>query len=337
MKLERFLQRSLVGVFFLFFGCGVIFLFQQEKGFVLEGVYNSHFVLSLQAAMGDTDKQYALALRSAPPEAYKLYQKAALNGHAQARLQIATNHEIGHLKPELKDMFKAVEIYRLLAQENISSAQASLCRLHYFGTRDGVVVKDIKAAFEWCHKAIAQNDPEGFFFMSLFYLDSEILSIKDILTGAEYLRKSQEIGNYRASQLVETLRTNCFTPDSLIHTSEQARECLIVAALNDESAQLIVGGMYHSGSFFERDVQKAVYWLKRSATHGNPQANILLGILYARGDDGLNQDTLAAKFYFDAAIANSEKDEVTKQKATMLKNILDTSARMKGVQEPPKP
>lgn len=70
----------------------------------------------------------------------------------------------------------------------------------------------------------------------------------------------------------------------------------------DAEAQFFVGYSYYSGeNGVNKDINKAVYWLKKSADQGNPTGQIVLGVCYQNGA-GVEKDMEKAfSLYRDAA------------------------------------
>ncbi len=68
------------------------------------------------------------------------------------------------------------------------------------------------------------------------------------------------------------------------------------AELGDKRAQYELGTAYESGAVLDRDIDKAAYWLKRSAENGSPDGQFAYGIMLAtaRGA-GLDRSTPAAR------------------------------------------
>lgn len=286
----------------------------------------------LQAALGNADKQYLLALQSEPYQAYELYRKAANKGHRDASMMLASIYETGSLKPELRNIDKALEIYSSLAQENVAQAQLELCRLYMFDKADVGFVKDSKKSFEWCKKSVENNHPDGFYFMSIFYLYRSDVPKEDLgdggfKKGREYLEEGLKRGSPRALAFMQGLRDSCLTQDHIVHSKEQALDCQTLAFAGDGMAQFITGGMYHTGSFFDKDIGLAVYWLHQAAVQKNAKASIVLGTLYADGKDGVTQNEPRAMNYFNAAVRDGSFQE--RLAAAMMLRILQERMKIK--------
>lgn len=333
MQENNIFEKIFVSAFFCTLGFGFIFLFQQEKGISFEWP-DSKGLLTIQAALGNADKQYLLALQSEPDEAYELYRKAASKGHLDARLKLAFIYENGSVNPELKNIPKALEIYNSLAEENITQAQIALCRIYMFDKADVGFVKDSKRSFEWCKKAAENNHPDGFYFMSIFYLYKSDIPKEDldggVMKGSGYLNEAIRRGSPRAQKFMQILRDSCLTKDQIVHSKEQALDCETLAYVGDRMAQFITGGMYHTGSFFDKDIRRAVYWLRASAAQKNAKASIVLGTLYADGKDGVVQNESLALRYFNAAVRDGNFQE--RLMAGMMRRMLQ--ARMKIKKSP---
>jgi uncharacterized protein len=93
--------------------------------------------------------------------------------------------------------------------------------------------------------------------------------------------------------------------DAAINRGEYETALRIVRPLADQGnakGQALLGTMYENGEGVARNLAEAVIWLRKAAEGGEVTAQDYLGVLYATGDSGLEQDySQAAKWYREAA------------------------------------
>jgi len=73
-----------------------------------------------------------------------------------------------------------------------------------------------------------------------------------------------------------------------------------LAQAKDAAAQAGIGFMYHRGMGMVVDNQKAAYWLRKAAEHGQPEGQMMLGSLYFYGA-GVEKDYIKAYAWCDLA------------------------------------
>jgi TPR repeat protein len=73
-----------------------------------------------------------------------------------------------------------------------------------------------------------------------------------------------------------------------------------LAQAEDAAAQAGIGFMYHRGMGMVVDNQKAAYWLRKAAEHGQPEGQMMLGSLYFYGA-GVEKDYIKAYAWCDLA------------------------------------
>jgi TPR repeat protein len=75
---------------------------------------------------------------------------------------------------------------------------------------------------------------------------------------------------------------------------------LPLAQHEDAPSQAGVGFIYHRGLGVEVDDQKAFFWLRKAAEHGQPEGQMMLGTLYFYGQ-GVGQSYVQAYAWCDLA------------------------------------
>jgi len=143
------------------------------------------------------DAQYYVAMmhekkqgvrRSNPTTAFKLYRKAAANGHAAAQLRIANIYAEGIVVPQ--DMQKAFKNYMGAAERNDPAAQYEIGRLYEVGIDQAICARspsihscrrtlnekkfsknDMQTAVGWYRKAAAQSYAPAQYRLGTMYDD----------------------------------------------------------------------------------------------------------------------------------------------------------------------
>jgi len=143
------------------------------------------------------DAQYYVAMmhekkqgvrRSNPTTAFKLYRKAAANGHAAAQLRIANIYAEGVIVPQ--DMQKAFKNYMGAAERNDPAAQYEIGRLYEVGIDQAICARspsihscrrtlnekkfsknDMQTAVSWYRKAAKQTYAPAQYRLGTMYDD----------------------------------------------------------------------------------------------------------------------------------------------------------------------
>lgn len=146
------------------------------------------------------------------------------------------------------------------------------------------------------------------YFVAASYLDGKHPN-KDESVGVWWLRQAAANDFSRAQLLLGQLYEsgNLVSQDQ----TEALRLYTRAAEQGDCEAELFLGLHYRGGQFDlrtkkwdyrgARDAASAVLWLRRSAEHGNPDAQFELGRLYEEGDGVTPDYAVAAYWYLKAA------------------------------------
>lgn len=319
------LEKTLVGAFFLALSVSSVFLFSGEKVPLVDRMSAKTFLLTLQAALGNPEKQYALAMRTkSEDEFHLLLQSAHAKGFVPASLMLASTYRGKGPKPyDPQDIGKAIEIYQGLSDRGFPVGDAELCRVHsidYEGSDQ--VFTDHRKAFDLCKKAAAHNNATALFILSLMYFEGSDIPKEDLEGGLEkgghYLKRAAELDLIPATSYIQKLREGCFA-------RKQATDCERLAYTGDSQAQLRMGRLYQQGIFFEKNISSAIEWFKRADAQGNAKASLMLGMIYTLEKDGIEIDPVLATQYFKSAQQNQQKDTTTRDRldAGMWLSVLD--------------
>ena len=150
---------------------------------------------------------------------------------------------------------KAFEWFERSATQKNKFAQFSLANLYYYGNG---VEKDLSQAFLWYQKSASQGQPYASYAVAQMYSKGEYVA-KDDDTSQQYYK--QALSGFLN-----------------LERKEQA----------DENLFYKIGMMYKNGLGTDIDVSKAIEYFQRSAE--NKWSSYQLGKLYLFGADGLEKD-----------------------------------------------
>ena len=129
--------------------------------------------------------------------AWSLYQQAAANGHPPAQHRVAMTYLNAQRYPE------AISWLQKAVDKGFAPSQALLGTLYFNGTG---VPSDRNKAFNLLEQAADQNDPQGMYMLSLYYLPAS--NREQVQKGFDLLFKAAEAGNINAQLLLaQELRT----------------------------------------------------------------------------------------------------------------------------------
>jgi len=75
-----------------------------------------------------------------------------------------------------------------------------------------------------------------------------------------------------------------------------------------DNAMLQLGRVYEFGRHVPKDLNKAIYWYRQAAEHGNIEAQYWLGARYEQGAQGLPKDIDKALFWLRKAADHDDDD-----------------------------
>ncbi|MDR1695417.1 MAG: sel1 repeat family protein [Endomicrobium sp.] len=226
---------------------GKIAAYEQTKKSAEEGSAESQFKLAQMY-----DSGYGIGKDSA--EAFKWYQKAAGQGHAEAkkiadainfeqtkkseeenRIKLAEENRV---KAEMyyrgtgvkQDYAEAAVWYKKAAEQGLSDAQYALGGIYYNGLG---AEENPKEAFKWYKKAADQGHSGAQYAIGTMYYDG--LGVTRRYGGAvNWYKKAAQQGH--------------------------------------AGAQYALGGMYYDGRGIIQDYDKALHWYKKAAEQGSAEA-----------------------------------------------------------------
>ena len=172
-------------------------------------------------------------------------------------------------------------------------AQYDLGTKYYYGSG---VRQDYEEAFRWFMKSADKEYAIAQYSVGFCYFKGNGVH-RDPVKAVEYIRMSADQGYPKA-----VFDYGCMVLEG-VGVKKNKREA--VGLLEKAAGLQYLGAMYILGTFYlndaeERNESKALYWIKRAAYHGMPEAQFQLGNWYAKGDL-LKQDREQAVRWFQKA------------------------------------
>jgi len=253
-------------------------------------------------------------------KAFKWFQKAAVQGNAEAQSQLGLMYSDGEGVP--KDDAKAFEWYQKAAVQGNAVAQLKLGGMYQYGWG---VAKDEAKALAWWQKAAEQGNAKAQSQLGLMYSDGEGVP-KDDAKAVEWWQKAAEQGNAAAQTNLGVMYHN---GDGVPKDYAKAVEWWQKAAEQGlANAQSNLGNMFHNGEGIAKDDAKAVEWYQKAAVQGLANAQSQLGLMYVTGRGTPKNNALAyAWFNLAAAQGNAAAQSNRDRLETELTNAERTEGQ----------
>jgi len=210
---------------------------------------------------------------------------------------------------QIKDYEKALEIFRPLAEQGDSDAQATLGIMYEFGR--GVPI-DKKVAMEWYIKAAMQGNPNVQHDIGVKLFQGQ--GMKQDYEQAAYWWEQSASAGIADSQF--NLALMYYRGLGIEQDYKQASKLFLAAAKQGHAnAQYSLGVMHAFGQGMEKDNFQALTWFRKSAAQGAAQAQFNLGVLYENGQ-GLEKNLKLAREWYQRA-ADQGLEEARKKLAML--------------------
>ncbi len=223
-------------------------------------------------------------------KAFRLFQKAAKLGHAEAQCCMGCCYKHGY--GTQVDYTKAIDWYVESSKNKCARALRHLAMCYEYGIGKE---KDIFKAIDYYLKAASDGDYYSYVCIGKAYESGSDVE-KDLEKAFDYFVKAANNGNsegqrrvgvcYHAGQGVER------DYHKGIYWLEQS------AKQNDRIAQKLLGLCYFKGDGVRQDYVKAMYWYKLSAENGNEVSQYRLGMAYLEGT-GVEKDNSKAFMWIE--------------------------------------
>jgi TPR repeat protein len=225
------------------------------------------------------------------------FRRAADQGYAIAQSALGRWYEtrlLGGRCERDENEKKAVALYRLAADQGFAQAQnfLGLCYVDGIGVSEDDA-EDYAQAAVWFRLAADQGLAAAMY--NLGTIDD------DPAVSAVWFRRAADEGD---SDAQNALGDCYYTGDGVDKDLAQAVSWyMLAAAQGDASAQCSLGSCFVEGVGVVKDFVQATKWLAHVVDKRRPQAEYLMGVIYATGGYGVAKDTDASISWHKRAVA----------------------------------
>ena len=229
-------------------------------------------------------------------------------GNDRAQLYLAHIYSKGKGVPEYvrgsdrwvtpKSRFReeAVKWYRKAADQGNVKAQISLANMYYIGDD---VLKDYKKAAKWFRKAAEQGYVSAQYNLGVLYENGDGV-LKDYKEAAKWYHKAADQGDAEAQFGLAFMYG---AGEGVLKDPKQALKWYHKAADQGYAkAQFNLAFKYRD---VLKNIEQAIKWYRKAADQGYVPAQYHLGVMYAEGNDVL-QDLSKAKYWFNKTHENPD-------------------------------
>jgi len=220
---------------------------------------------------------------------------AANRGDPDAQNQLGVRYAQGD--GVTRDDVKAVELYRLAANQGFAKAETNLGDMYFFGR--GGLNRSYLDALSWYLKAAQQDSADAQYRLGYMY-EKGLGTAKDVQRAVELYRSSANHGYAEAENLMGILYA--VGADGIAEDDKQAVAWYQKAADQGfAKAEKNLGDMYFFGRGVDRDYRQAMQWYGKAADQEFADAQFRLGYLYEKGLGTQQSNTDAVALYKKAA------------------------------------
>ena len=200
------------------------------------------------------------------PKAMDCLEKAVRLGNLNAKRFLALEYISGeHIE---QDIDKGIEMLTECAVGGDTLSCFLLGKIYFKGE---FVNRDLSKAEKYLLKSDKDNG-HACYYLGRLYLEEEIYDLNKAVEWLEKAVNYDEIKAYASYSLAKILLEN-----NKYHNSERAVKLLVSAADENNWASFLLGRLYLFGTEdIEKDKEKAMEWLNRSADDGNVYAQNFL-------------------------------------------------------------
>jgi len=304
-------------------------------------IAKAFYWFSKSANQGVADAQYRLAdlyenIKCDLPNAVKWYKVAAEQGHTEAQSTLGYLYENG-LGVEV-DFEEAVKWHKKAAEHGLAIAQNNLARCYEHG--NGVPL-NLSEAIKWYTIAAEQGSPLPGVQndLGLFYMTGKGVTV-DTEKAVYWFTKAVEHNELPAfanlvrcyllgigvnKDIAEALklfsiaiRRGIENLEDFLFEHISIAELTALANVGNAQAEYFLSRCYISGSFFERDMVKAIGLLDSSAEKAEPLSMVILGCIYLEGKYVARNLFRAEELFNQASELGHIKAEVFLNESRML-------------------
>jgi len=219
--------------------------------------------------------------------------------HKEAQNKLAYMYEKGII-PDIKNIKKALELYKKSANQNYDIAQLNLA-MHY---AQFINKKSTKKAFYWYTKAFNNNNIVATNNLATMYYFGNGTK-KDYKKAAKLYtiaaKANDKLAQYNLAMMY-------YSGSGIKKDFSLAHKWLKKSAINgNKLAQLKLGHFYRQGNnLVNQDYNKALYWYFKAAAQKYPPAQYYVGFCYYNGY-GIKKDIQKATYWMYLSSKNGYK------------------------------
>lgn len=217
--------------------------------------------------------EYGLGVPKSMMNAIVLYEKSAVKNYPPAIQALGLCYEFGTGVPE--DFEKALEFYQ---QGDLLDHGDSTCALARLKEQGKILESSPSEAFAHYQDAMEKGSAMAAFHVGRCY-EEGIGTQKDWVKAKEAYEVSA-YGGYANGEFALGVLAAKSKP---VHKDVILKHYQRASFMGCSSAQLNLGMLYLKGAIVTKNVETAVYWIEKSAIHGNPEGELLTAKHYAYG------------------------------------------------------
>lgn len=237
-------------------------------------------------------------------EALACFQKAAEKGDAEAEYNIGALYDTG-LGVEEDDEI-AADWYKKSAEKGYGPAQDKLATVYFSGSG---VAEDFRKAAKWAQLALEQDDYwQSMMIMGVLYYMGEGVP-KDYRKAVDCLERAIDIEPL-SKVVADDFLMMLYLEGDGVQNDERVIDILCdYSDFSDRAdAMFVVANLYFGGGdVVEKDTDKAMKWLRKSADAGNAEAQNYLGMFYYKGEF-VSKNIEEAKYWWQKAADQGNED-----------------------------
>jgi TPR repeat protein len=201
------------------------------------------------------------------------------------------------VKPSPQTAFK----YFLKAAKTHADSQFIVGSEYYFGSEEGAVLQNFKKALIYFERAAKQGNLFALFNSGLMYRDGQGCEI-NLNKALGYLQQAAEAGYSKAQYVLGVWHYNGKEGVALQDIDKAFSYFNSAAKQGHSTAQYFLAVMHRDGKGCEKNLKTALGYFQQSADAGEVDAQIVLGIWYVCGKEGVvAKDYEKALVYFTQA------------------------------------
>lgn len=227
-------------------------------------------------------------------DSLQIYLEQAQQGDAEAQCKMGTIYLKGEFDAP-KDTAKAVEWYRMSAEQGFPKAQRIYGFMHFYGL--GVTL-DYQEALKWCLAAAEQGDVYAQAKVAYMYYKG-MGPTQNIEEAAKWYLQAAKQGDAGSQNQIGLMFKN---GEGVLKNNEEAFKWLQMSAeQGNRYAIYNLAYAYYAGTIAPKDHMEALKWVRQAIEKEDEDAMNLLAVMYKNGEAVPQSMEEAIKWYRKAA------------------------------------